>query len=300
MSDADVMGLVLAGGHSTRMGRDKAALEYHGRPQIEEALALLKSCCGSVLVSCRPDQAERPPFAGHPCLCDRYDNLGPMSGLLTALETHPDRAWLVVACDLPQLDRATLEALVAGRDPSRMATAFRGRTDGLPDPLCAIYEPAARDRLDQLVREGILCLRKALIRSEVRLLDPPDPLALENANAPDECDAMRRALASGEKRAADASAPEGARRSCDACPPRKRRVEVRLYAVLRDAAGCSDLTLDTAAHRARDVYAEVARRFGWSWPAESFRAAINDAFCPWDHPVREADCVHIVPPAAGG
>jgi molybdopterin-guanine dinucleotide biosynthesis protein A len=110
---------------------------------------------------------------------------GPLSGILAAFEARPDASWLVVACDLPRLDREVLAALVSGRNPHRFATAFRGYED-FPEPLCAIYEPKARSRLYQYLAAGYDCPRKMMINSPVEVLEPLPGDRLVNANTPDE------------------------------------------------------------------------------------------------------------------
>src|SRR5487761_1810759 len=85
---APLYGLVLAGGRSTRMQRDKAALEYAGRSQLERAVELITPLVERVFVSVRPDQAGDPGEAE-----------GPIAGIIAAQTRHPDAAWLVLACD---------------------------------------------------------------------------------------------------------------------------------------------------------------------------------------------------------
>jgi molybdopterin-guanine dinucleotide biosynthesis protein A len=178
----ELFGLVLAGGRSTRMGRDKALLTYSdGRPQAVVAYELLREFCGRVYLSVR---TRRETLSEWPQLVDRYEEIGPMAGILTALDEHREAAWLVVACDLPFLNRETLRQLLAARDPQRIATAFRSAHDDLPEPLCAIYEPAARARLLELVSKGLHCPRKALINSPVHLVELADRRALDNVNDP--------------------------------------------------------------------------------------------------------------------
>jgi molybdenum cofactor guanylyltransferase len=192
---APLSGLVLAGGRSQRMGSDKALLAYHGKPQVEYALDLLAPHCAQRFVSCRAEQGAQAGLAGLPQIHDSFFDLGPLGGILSALAARPGSAFLVIACDLPFLDAATLSALVAGRDPTLAATAFQGYQD-LPEPVCAVYEPAALPRFLELVdRQGIRCPRKALINSSIRLLSPPDPLALTNANRPEEYQRAMAALA---------------------------------------------------------------------------------------------------------
>lgn len=298
MSAPDVYGLVLAGGRSTRMGQDKAQLNYRGRPQIDVCIELLGGLCARVFTSIRPDQDP----GEHPAIVDQFGPIGPIGGILSALAAHPGRAWLVVACDLPFLDRATLEFLLAHRDPSRPATAFRGRHAGMPEPLCAIYEPGIADALQAFVREGMMCPRKALIRVPTALLDLPDPLALENANRPDEFEKARRVLQSDVPRpsALDHPAPEGAKRECDACGPPRRPLTLRFYAALREATGHSELAFESAAANARELYEELRVRFHLSWPFERFRVAVNDELCGWDRLLQPHDTISFIPPVAGG
>ncbi|HTY49550.1 MAG TPA: NTP transferase domain-containing protein [Steroidobacteraceae bacterium] len=192
---APVYGLVLAGGHSSRMQRDKATLSYHGRSQLEWAVDLLRAQLARVCVSVRSDQLADPARARFDCIPDTLSNAGPIAGIVAAQFRHPEAAWLVVACDLPFLDAATLAFLLAHRDPRRQATAFRSSHDGLPEPLCALYEPASAPAIAAHVAGGQTCPRKFLRRADALLLDEPNPRALDNINTPDEHGAALSALA---------------------------------------------------------------------------------------------------------
>ncbi len=192
-------GLVLAGGRSSRMREDKAALTYRRRPQLELAFGLLAPFVSRAFVSVREDQRGDPLRAGFPQIVDGPDIEGPIAGIMAAQAAYPQAAWLVIACDLPMLDAATLSELIAGRDASRLATAYRSASDGLPEPLCAIYEPASREAILRFVAGGVSCPRKFLMRHDVALLAPASPQALANANTPEELAAARQALASIER-----------------------------------------------------------------------------------------------------
>jgi molybdopterin-guanine dinucleotide biosynthesis protein A len=178
-----VRGLVLTGGHSTRMGRDKALLDYHGCTQIEQGIRLLSRYCSGAWVSCRPDQGDESARRNYPMLFDRFLEMGPTGGILSALASDEGagHAWLVLACDLPRVDGEVLERLLAGRNPYRFATAFLGH-DGFPEPLCAIWEPKSYPRLLQFLGVDHACPRKCLINSPVTLLDAPSPSVLDNGN----------------------------------------------------------------------------------------------------------------------
>lgn len=194
---APVQGLVLAGGASTRMRRDKAALLYAGKTQLQRSYSLLAGHLECVRVSVRASQKDDPARAHLPMIVDSVENGGPIAGIRSALEQHPGIAWLVLACDLPFLSDAALSHLLKSRDPSRLATAYRSAHDGLPEPLCAIWEPTAAAALATYQAGGGRCPRKFLIRHDTALLEPQDPRALDNVNTPEEYAEAARALEPG-------------------------------------------------------------------------------------------------------
>ncbi|HUG99151.1 MAG TPA: NTP transferase domain-containing protein [Gammaproteobacteria bacterium] len=188
-------GLVLTGGRSRRMQADKAALAYGSRPQLALAFDLLSPRVDSAWISVRTDQAADALRAAFPQVVDGSIGEGPIAGIVAAQRQEPTAAWLVLACDLPFLDGATLDQLIADRDPARQATAFRSVHDGLPEPLCAIYEPASRQSILHYVAAGGSCPRRFLLAQDTRLLDPVNAQALDNANTPQDLAAVRAAFA---------------------------------------------------------------------------------------------------------
>jgi molybdopterin-guanine dinucleotide biosynthesis protein A len=182
-------GLVLAGGRSTRMGSDKAALMHpDGRPLARRTLDLLSVECARVFVSLRHDQDVPPMVEESPQLVIVRDpeggSEGPLAGILCAMRSAPDSDWLVLACDLPRLDGETLRNLVSSRTADDVFLSYRSEFDHLPEPLCAFYAASALPILEQAHSDGIRCPRKLLIRHACRLLEPVTARALENANTP--------------------------------------------------------------------------------------------------------------------
>lgn len=166
------------------MKRDKGAIAYRGEPQVRYAYHLLEKFCDRVFVSNRSEQHEEPLFEGLNQIHDRFLDLGPMGGMLSAFHTHPEAAWLVLGCDLPFVNERTLRELVSERDSLMLATCYLSEHDGLPEPLCAVYEPRYRRRLHQFLGDGRDCPRKSLINSRAKRLRLADPSALENINSP--------------------------------------------------------------------------------------------------------------------
>jgi molybdopterin-guanine dinucleotide biosynthesis protein A len=181
MSSDPLLGLVLAGGASRRMGQDKGSLRYHDEPQAVHAWRLLTELCGSAWVSTNVRNADREPYSGLPLLLDEGEYRGPIAGLEAAWRTRPEAAWLALAIDMPLADRPLLQFLIDHRNADALATAFL-HEDGTIEPLCAIWEPAARQPLLEQLRRGDASLRRFLSRGNVECLVCPTPEKLRNAN----------------------------------------------------------------------------------------------------------------------
>jgi molybdopterin-guanine dinucleotide biosynthesis protein A len=185
MSSA-LYGLVLAGGQSRRMGRDKALLVRDGQSQLRHIASLADSVTDKFYVSARADQKDDPERSQFETIVDRYDDMGPIAGVLSAMDEYPAVDWLVIACDLPNIDAATLQFLIEHRSAEQAFTAYRSNHDGLPEPLCAIYASGSDKHIREFVADGMVCPRKMLINSNTKLLEQPNPVALDNVNTPDD------------------------------------------------------------------------------------------------------------------
>jgi len=275
---APLYGLVLAGGRSTRMSTDKAALSYHGRTQLDWAMSLITPLVERAFVSVRPDQQDDPVRASYAQIVDTRQDLGPIAGIVAAQERFPAAAWLVVACDLPFLNEATLKALIAARDPQRNATAYRSSHDGLPEPLCALWEPGSHEALAAYLETGKTCPRKFLMRHDALMLEPVEPQALDNINTQEE---RISAMANLD-------------------PQATRRIKVQYYALLREQAGRSEEDLETHAQNPRELYEELRLRYPFSLAPEMLRVAINSDFGEWSQTLNDGDSLVFIPPVAGG
>lgn len=183
-------GLVLTGGASKRMKKDKAALRYQGKTQTQRAMDLLSVFCQRAFVSCREEQKDDPGRRGFEQIHDQkpFLNSGPIGGILSAMRKYPKATWLVLGCDLPFVDAEAIKHLLKKRNRQKNATAFRSDYDSLPEPLCAVYEKSTRRKLQQYFRTGGLCPRKFLIlnRRDVCLIKQKKLHWLDNINEPAE------------------------------------------------------------------------------------------------------------------
>jgi molybdopterin-guanine dinucleotide biosynthesis protein A len=148
---APLVGGLLVGGASRRFGSDKALARFEGRTLAERVASALAAVTEEVtLLGGGP---VPPALAGLVRLDDDPRVRGPLAGLLAAFAAHPDRAWLVAACDQPWLDAAALAWLVAERRPGAVAVLPRLDSGGV-EPFPGIYEPGAGTVLAGLACTG--------------------------------------------------------------------------------------------------------------------------------------------------
>lgn len=177
-------GLIMTGGRSSRMNQDKSLLEYYNKKQYQYLYEQLENLCSAVFISCRKEQSEN--YDSCPQIYDKYLDMGPIGGILSAMTEEPDASWLVIACDLPFIDQVSLSYLLENRNPFKYATAFQSSYDSFPEPLCTIYEPKSKLRLSQFLGLNYQCPRKALINSRIELIRQLNPNSLDNINCPEE------------------------------------------------------------------------------------------------------------------
>jgi cyclic pyranopterin monophosphate synthase len=184
--DRPTYGLVLTGGKSERMGRDKALIEYCGLPHAEYVMKQLEAYCDDVYLSAKKDQWKGSALEALPTIEDSVEAKGPIAGILSAFQRHPDANWFVVACDLVHFNQKTMEQLIANFDSQSIATAFANKDKGFPEPLCALYTPHAREVFIQAIRNGVTCPVKVLRQAKVNLLAQSFEVDLANINTREE------------------------------------------------------------------------------------------------------------------
>lgn len=188
-----MIGVVLAGGKSSRLGQDKTAVLHHGETLLARSARLLGECCEQVFVSCR-DPRVAPP--GLTVLKDETERVGPLGGITTALRRLGGPIF-VLACDLPFMERRFLDALLAARSnrPEHcVMTAWEQRDSGFIEALVAIYEPAALPLFEQGVAAGHFKLSRLVPPSMRHTLvyDPEDSRFFFNVNYPGDLDQLDR------------------------------------------------------------------------------------------------------------
>ncbi|HMB52156.1 MAG TPA: molybdenum cofactor guanylyltransferase [Thermoanaerobaculia bacterium] len=168
-------GGLLVGGKSRRMGRPKALIEVGGTTLAERGAVVLAMAVDRLVLL--GDGPVPNSLSALPRIADADDCEGPLAGLLAALRSKPEAAWLVCTCDLPRITPEAVHWLLGERRPDRAAVLPRATPDGPPEPLFALYEPAALELVEQLAADGPPAPRRLADQPGVAVVDVPAPLA---------------------------------------------------------------------------------------------------------------------------
>lgn len=181
VSPPSLYGLLLIGGHSRRMGSDKSMLDYHGKPQWQHNVELFEGLVEKVFISVRKGQKVDYPNL----IEDKYEGLGPFGAILTAMETFPEKAFLVFATDIPFLNKSNLERLIAHRNTAFSATAFQGIHKDYPEPLACIWEPDLLPKFQEQFENKIYRTLFVLKNASIQTL-PIEEKFIQNINTHEE------------------------------------------------------------------------------------------------------------------
>jgi molybdopterin-guanine dinucleotide biosynthesis protein A len=187
MANENVAGFVLAGGKSSRMGRDKALLEIDGVTLIVRAVRLVQSVVDEPTVIASKAGYES---LGLRMVDDDFPGYGPLAGIATALRISKKRWNLVVACDLPYLTKVWLEYLIERALKSEADAVVPMNVRG-PEPLCAMYHKNAEKRIRTGVEGGIRKVTDSFANLRVEHVEPDEwkafasgGLLFKNVNSP--------------------------------------------------------------------------------------------------------------------
>ena len=150
MDVTDICAVILAGGKSSRMGSNKALLNFGGRPLIGVLVDRIRPVTNQILISSNDPVCYE--FLNLPVIPDRYKGQGPLAGLHAAMLWNDCSYYIVLACDLPNLQPPLLFKLVSfakGYD-----VAIPRTRDGIAHPLCAVYRRTCLPAVENLLLRG--------------------------------------------------------------------------------------------------------------------------------------------------
>lgn len=268
-------GLLLIGGKSSRMGEDKSEIIFRdGLTQKERGIQLLQSVCDDVYLSTSADS----PIADK-SIPDTFGPIGPLGAIASAQKAHPDTAWLVLACDLPLLEKKHLEELASNRSENHAAVYYTSTIGKQPEPLCAIWEPSSADAVSKAITDGRLCPRHVLNDLACNALPSLDTWVLANTNTPaDMIEVISRLQGDNQD----------------------QEVTISYYAQLRELTGKSSETIITSSVTPSGVYEEIRAIYNLDLKRKNMMVAIDGEFTDWTHQLADGEEIVFIPPVAGG
>ena len=262
-----ILGLVLVGGKSKRMGQAKAYLVHDQKPQWQVCQEVLKPFFEKVYFSTSKNLT--PPLNGEHLIEDVVEPCGPLGGIISAFKLMPKNAFFVLACDMPHFKEEAVKSLLLERDPQKKATVFY--KNGV-EPLCGIYEPCIFDDLLKAKTQGIYCPKKILEGLDIKKVKPKNERWLTNINYEHDLLGFKK----------------------------NKEIKVHYYASLREKTQKAVEIFATDAQNLSHLYFELKHKYSFEFDLNNLRFAKNNQLVSAVSELEDQDDVIFIPPVSGG
>ncbi len=165
MLRSEITGILLAGGKSSRMGKEKGLVEFRGKPLIQYGIDLLNSITDRIIIS--SGNTDYIPF-GYEIIPDEVSGQGPAAGLAAVLKSSETPWNIVIACDLPFLEKEFIEELLLSAPSYQAVVPVH---NGNMEPLAALYHKDLGKIFAEAVENGNLALRQILHSCHVKYFE---------------------------------------------------------------------------------------------------------------------------------
>jgi molybdenum cofactor guanylyltransferase len=170
MAETTLCGLVLAGGKSSRMGKDKSQCILGGRRLIDYSIDVLKHFTERIVIS---SNSLNPADFDYPVFRDEVQDIGPLGGIYSAMKLFDCDYYLVVSCDMPLIHMDVLTELIKRKeDGLAVVPVYRNKIE----PLCAIYSKQLLNSIDFNIQLGRYAVRTIANENELVIVDISDVL----------------------------------------------------------------------------------------------------------------------------
>ena len=170
----EVTGIIMAGGKSSRMGKDKGLMTYAGKPLVTYPLEILKNTCNEILISTNSDEYMN---FGFPLVKDEIKEIGPIGGLYSSLRISTNDWNLVLACDMPFVSNVFLNYLISEIDKGYDAVVPQNENAQF-EALCAVYSKTCISCIGQRIESREYGLYQLLNGLKIKKL----PVSENNRN----------------------------------------------------------------------------------------------------------------------
>lgn len=177
-------GLVVCGGASSRMGRDKSLLHYHNKIQRYHIADMLSYYCNDVYLSLNELQINTDTAYKAFIDLPQYSQCGPMAALLTAYHFLPESNLMVIGCDYPLLTYGELERFISSLNDNTALKAFYNEESGYYEPLLAYYTAPMIHVVKAQFEQGNTSLQRVLKECEAEQYFPKDKNSIKSVDDP--------------------------------------------------------------------------------------------------------------------
>jgi molybdopterin-guanine dinucleotide biosynthesis protein A len=175
-------GLVVCGGASSRMGRDKSLLQYHNKEQRYHIADMLDPYCKDVYFSLNESQINTDTSYKAFIDLPQYSNCGPMAALLTACYFLPESNLVVIGCDYPLLTDKELESFISSLEDNTTSKAFYNEEERFYEPLLAYYAAPMIQAIKAQFEEGNASLQRVLKECGTEQYFPKDKNSIKSVD----------------------------------------------------------------------------------------------------------------------
>jgi len=258
------------------MKEAKAHLRLHDIPQWQRAHDALASSCDHVYFSVSSLLDKPIPVAKSQIISDQVQSCGPLGGIISAFKHEPKSAWFILACDMPFFDDKAASSLINQRNIHKLATCYEN-SQGHPEPLGALYEPAIFSYLLKSWSEKIYCPRNILASLDTQRCKPNPENIISNINYFHEWEKIKQSFITN---------------SCE--------VTITYYASLKEARGCAQEVISTNAQTISELFNQLAYKHNFIIKEKNLRFAKNNMLVGPQEIISNGDSIVIIPPVSGG
>jgi molybdopterin-guanine dinucleotide biosynthesis protein A len=184
MTKDKLTGLVVCGGASLRMGKDKSLLQYHDKAQRYHIADMLSHYCKEVYLSLNESQTSTDTSYKAFIDLPQYSNCGPMAALLTAYHFLPKSNLIVIGCDYPLFTAGELDNFISSLNNNTTSKAFYNQEDGFYEPLLAYYAAPMIQTIKAQFEQGNTSLQRVLKECGIEQYFPKDKNSIKSIDDP--------------------------------------------------------------------------------------------------------------------
>jgi molybdopterin-guanine dinucleotide biosynthesis protein A len=170
-------GIILAGGQSSRMGKEKGLIQWKGKTLIENAIAILSPLCEHIFISANNDHFDS---FGYPVVGDLFPDCGPMGGIFSALTKSETLNNIVIPSDTPFVTPALYRYLISHQGSFDVIVPVDH--DSFYQPLCAVYSRSVLPAMETQINERILGFTPLLSKVDIKAVHLDSALGFYNSN----------------------------------------------------------------------------------------------------------------------